>query len=208
MSLPRLVLVRHGETQSNVDKMLDSAPPGAPLNETGRRQARDLAAALGAEPIVAVHASIALRAQQTAAPLTEKLGLPMGVHAGAREVFVGELEMRGDEQALRGFGDTMRAWANGNLDTAAPGGESGTSAIRRMSETVREICAPHTDGVVVLCSHGAVIRLVSCVLADNLRLDVHGLALMPNTCRVTLQPHPTGWHCTEWPGDTPPPLTR
>ena len=35
----RLILIRHGETQSNVDRLLDTAHPGAPLTATGLQQA-------------------------------------------------------------------------------------------------------------------------------------------------------------------------
>ena len=32
---PRLILVRHGQTDANVSRALDSRPPGLPLNALG-----------------------------------------------------------------------------------------------------------------------------------------------------------------------------
>ena len=46
-----------------------------PLTELGRSQAENLAARLAGEPIAAVYASQAVRAQQTAAPLAARFGL-------------------------------------------------------------------------------------------------------------------------------------
>ena len=40
----RLLLVRHGQTMSNVDRVLDTKVPGAPLTEEGRAQASAFAA--------------------------------------------------------------------------------------------------------------------------------------------------------------------
>ena len=39
----RLVLVRHGQSYGNVDKRLDTRPPGAELTPQGREQARTFA---------------------------------------------------------------------------------------------------------------------------------------------------------------------
>ncbi len=40
----RLVLVRHGQSHGNVDRRLDTRPPGAELTDLGRDQARAFAA--------------------------------------------------------------------------------------------------------------------------------------------------------------------
>ena len=53
----RLLLIRHGRTASNVTRLLDTAPPGAPLDDVGLDQARALADTLADEPIEAVYAS-------------------------------------------------------------------------------------------------------------------------------------------------------
>lgn len=199
----RLYLVRHGQTESNVRKLLDSAPPGPPLTELGRRQALELAETLADEPIVAIHASTAIRAQLTATPLAEKLDLPVRVVDGAREVSVGELEGRGDEQALQRFFEVFHAWNAGDLDRPMPGGETGRQAIDRFRRVVEDICAPHPDGVVVLVAHGAVIRLASVAMAGNLSAEQVAAALVPNVGRVVFTPDPrsaTGWHCEQWPG--------
>ena len=41
----RLILVRHGQSLANVERRLDTRPPGAALTDLGREQARTFARA-------------------------------------------------------------------------------------------------------------------------------------------------------------------
>ena len=63
----RLVLVRHGQSYGNVDKRLDTRPPGAELTPLGRDQARDFAHGRQCRPALLGH-SIATRARRRRAP--------------------------------------------------------------------------------------------------------------------------------------------
>ena len=80
-----ILLARHGETDWNRENRFQGhADP--PLNETGRAQAAELAAALIAEPLAAVYSSPLRRAFETAQILAAPHGLePVPVDA-LREV--------------------------------------------------------------------------------------------------------------------------
>ena len=67
-------LVRHGEVH-NPDKVLYGRIPGYRLSERGERMAEAVAADLGARDVAALVCSPLERAQQTARPLAEALGL-------------------------------------------------------------------------------------------------------------------------------------
>lgn len=74
-------LVRHGEVH-NPDGVLYGRLPGFRLSELGRSQAETVARTLGqGHDIVSIVASPLQRAQETAAPLAEALGLPVGIDA-------------------------------------------------------------------------------------------------------------------------------
>jgi probable phosphoglycerate mutase len=197
------MLVRHGQTESNVRMALDSRPPGAPLNPLGQQQATELAESLATQPIVGVYASTALRAQQTAGPIASGHGLAVRIVPGAQEVFVGDLEGRTDREAVTTFFTTFGAWAGGQLDASMPGGETGHQVRERFEQVVVDIRAAHQHGVVVLVCHGGIIRLVAPMLAANVELAVTEYALLPNTGRVVLDDEPgtsAGWRCVEWTG--------
>jgi probable phosphoglycerate mutase len=193
------MLVRHGQTESNVRKALDSRPPGPPLNLVGQQQAAELAADLANEPVVAVYASVAVRAQQTAEPVAAKHGLDVQVVPGAQEVFVGDLECNTDEASVQMFFHVFSAWAEGDLSVPMPGGETGRQARDRFERVIADIRAEHREGVVVLVSHGGILRLVAPMLAANLTPDTTKFALLPNTGRIVLDDGPA-WRCVEWTG--------
>jgi probable phosphoglycerate mutase len=193
------MLVRHGQTESNVRKALDSRPPGPPLNLVGQQQAAELAADLANEPVVAVYASVAVRAQQTAEPVAAKHGLEVQVVPGAQEVFVGDLECNTDEASVQKFFHVFSAWAEGDLSVPMPGGETGRQARDRFERVIADIRAEHREGVVVLVSHGGILRLVAPMLAANLTPDTTKFALLPNTGRIVLDDGPA-WRCVEWTG--------
>ena len=203
----RLLLIRHGQTDGNVRGALDTALPGPPLTELGRTQAADLAFRLAGEPIVAVYASQATRAQQTAAPLAAQFDLDVQVVDGVHEVGAGDLEGATDHESIRTYMEVVKRWTLGELTPSLPGGESGTSVRARMLDAVGRLRAKHEqadpDGVIALVSHGGAIRLSAEWLAPNVHADIANAALIPNTGLVELDARPEGhWHCLTW-VDTP-----
>ncbi|MFT7835430.1 histidine phosphatase family protein [Saccharothrix sp. BKS2] len=197
----KLVLVRHGETASNVRMALDSLPPGPPLTDAGVAQAAALAEALADEPVAAVYASTAVRAQQTAAPVAAAHGLEVEVVEGVQEVFCGDLEGRHDREAFEAFLAVAKRWGDGELDAPLPGGESGRQVLDRYLAAVERLAARHRDGeTAVLVSHGASLRMAALALAVNVGPELARSGLLPNTGRVVLERTPEGWLCTSWTG--------
>jgi broad specificity phosphatase PhoE len=194
----RLVLARHGQTDANLSHALDTRPPGAPLNELGHAQAAALGGRLAAEPISAVHASRAIRAQQTAAPIALAHGLDVVVVDGVHEIFCGDLEGRSDLHAREYFDRTYAAWWQGDLDAHLPGGESAHELRDRFLPAIDKIMDAGA-GTVVLVSHGAAIRLAAAALLG----DTAETAYVPNAGLVILRAEPTGWALEHWDAAAP-----
>lgn len=208
MSGLRLVLARHGQTRANLAGALDTRPPGDSLTAEGHRQAAELAELLATEPVVAVYASHARRAQQTAGPVAAAHGLDVQLLDGVHEAFVGDLEGSAglDEREL--WHDIYHAWHAGELDRAVAGGESGEQVLTRFLAGVDKIQAEHPEGTVVLVSHGAALRLAAGALASNVDGLFAGVHYLPNTATVVLQLDgaTAAWHCVRWHDvDLPPP---
>ncbi len=193
----RLILIRHGETPSNVAGALDTAVPGAPLTPLGRRQAAALPPVLTIERIAAVHASPLVRTQLTAAPLAAARGLDVVVTDGLEEIAAADLEMRTDEASVAAYADTVAAWIGGDLTAAMPGGADGHAFFERYDAAVRGIAAGHgDDATVVAISHGAAIRTFAA------RHGGPPEARLLNTGAVVLEGSPyAGWAVTRWSRD-------
>ncbi len=200
----RLLLVRHGETEGNVARRLDTALPGAPLTATGERQARELGERLATRPLRVLVSSRALRARQTAAHLAAATGVAVEVVDGLHEVQAGDLEGLSDDGAHETFKTAMQAWFSGDLSARTPGGESGREVQDRFLPVVERLRARYlTEGDVVLVAHGTAIRLAAIALAPlpaRFAAEHH----LPNTGVVELVPVGDGWECAGWGGRLPP----
>lgn len=196
----RLLLIRHGQTSSNIEGLLDTALPGPGLTDLGREQAEALVATVADEAVDAVYASATTRARQTAAPLAAARGLTPVVREGIRELSAGVYEMRGDREAVRGYLDTIFAWTDGRTDVRMPGGESGAEALARFDAVVAEAAASGADAVAMV-SHGAAIRMWTAVRAENLDAEFGATHFLGNTGLVVLEGTPeSGWKVLSWCG--------
>jgi broad specificity phosphatase PhoE len=145
-----LILVRHGQTDANArGLLLGRADP--PLNDTGRRQARALAAAV--PPGARIVSSPLARARDTAAELA----------AGAGAVEVDERWVEMDYGDLDGRPATAlderswRVWRQ-DPDFVPAGGESLAAVCARVREACAELAGAAADGDVVVVSHVSPIK--------------------------------------------------
>ncbi len=191
----RLLLIRHGQTDSNVNHLLDTLHPGAPLNATGLAQAQALVQTLAHEPIEAVYASTLPRAQETAAPLAAARGLEVQVIDGLQEISAGVEDMNSD---WRRYVEVLSSWSPTNLDVGLPEGETAREFVARYSGALRQIeAAGHS--VAALVSHGAALRTWGLVVCPSAPLDV--ARPLENTEWLELEgSSDEGWRLTRWAG--------
>ncbi|KAA1250228.1 histidine phosphatase family protein [Mycobacterium simiae] len=204
----RLVLLRHGQSHGNVERRLDTRPPGTALTPLGREQARAFALGGFVRPAMLGH-SVAVRAAETAAVIAAELGLSPLELEGVHEVQVGELENRNDDEAVAEFNTIYDRWHRGELRVPLPGGESAHDVLDRYLPVLTELRLRYLDdenfnGDIIVVSHGAAIRLASAVLAGvdaDFVLDNH----LANAESVVLSPITDGrWSCVRWGTRTPP----
>ncbi|TDC27569.1 histidine phosphatase family protein [Streptomyces sp. 8K308] len=196
----RLLLIRHGQTPSNLKHLLDTAVPGPALTPLGQQQAAALPEALAAEEIGALYASTLIRTQLTAAPLAAATGLEVLVRDGIRELSAGDLEMRGDDPAVETYLTTVFAWSAGETELRMPGGERGAEALGRFDAVVAEAAASGA-GTVAMVSHGAAIRMWVAARAANVDVAFASTHELRNTGIVVLSGSPDeGWLTLTWEG--------
>lgn len=198
----RLILIRHGQTPSNVRGLLDTQPPGPGLTELGTAQAAAVPTTLAGEVVDAIYASTALRAQLTAAPLATACGLDVVIRSGLREIAAGDWEMLGDDESVHGYLELIGAWLAGDLQRRSPGptGESGVEVMARFDAVVAEIASTAVN-IAAVVAHGAVNRTWASLRADNLDDEFGAAHPLRNTGIVILDGAPgTGWTAVSWTG--------
>ncbi|GAB3118514.1 histidine phosphatase family protein [Glaciibacter psychrotolerans] len=196
----RLLLIRHGQTPANVRGELDTLVPGPGLTTLGLEQAAAIPAALAAENIGALYASVQTRAQLTAAPLAAATGLSVQVRDGLREISAGDLELHTDRASITIYHEVSFAWAAGDIERRMPGGESGAEVFARFDAVIAE-AAGSGHGTVACVAHGQVIRAWTASRSRNVDAATASAHVMHNTGVMTLDGSPeTGWTVLSWSG--------
>lgn len=155
----------------------------APLGEAGLAAARLLARRLEGEGLAAVYSSDLLRAASTAREVSSRLGVPLRLRRGLRELCFGRWEGLSHREILGRDPERYRRWLEDPLGAAPPEGESAALCLGRAWEVLREIRERHPPGSAALVvSHGGTLRLLVCRLLGmppanhfRLRLDPCGL---------------------------------
>jgi probable phosphoglycerate mutase len=157
-----LYLVRHGQTGWNLEKRLQGSTDNL-LNETGRRQAAELAQRLAGVKFAHIYSSGLKRAQETAAAFAGST--PVTPLPALNERSFGKFEgIFEDERSAALYAEFGR---RGNvLNDALDGGESLQSQADRVKTAVREITAKHRSGSVAIVAHGGVNPLALAALLD------------------------------------------
>jgi broad specificity phosphatase PhoE len=149
--LGRLLLIRHGESEGNRDRVF-TRTPDVPLTPTGRRQARETAEFIRERyaPTLLV-SSPYTRARQTAEIIGGVLGLSATIEDALQERSYGEYAGLPYDTARPQF-DPRAYWS-----WRPPGGETLEEVALRVGRALDRISAlaHHRDAVVV--SHGAVM---------------------------------------------------
>ena len=144
----QLTIVRHGQSVWN-DQRLIQGQQDPPLNEAGRRQAQQVAAALAGDTNGPVYTSDLLRARQTAQPIAERLGVPLVVRPDLREIGMGAWEGLTEDQAREGDPALHAAWKRDSIANRPPGGESYHDLFERLRAALKEFSAGDPAPVVV-----------------------------------------------------------
>lgn len=175
----RLVLVRHGQTAWNVGAGEERfrGRTDLPLDDTGQAQADAVAARLKHEPVAAIYASPLLRTRQTAAPLAERLGLPVQTHDGLLDINYGRFQGMIRSEAAEAYPSLLALWLNAPSQVRFPDGESLSDVQRRLLSFVDELATRHSGQTVVLVGHQIVNKVLVCSLLDPSRSLEHAGSL-------------------------------
>ncbi|MFV0452759.1 MAG: histidine phosphatase family protein [Propioniciclava sp.] len=191
----RLLLIRHGRTLSNVKRLLDTAAPGAPLDEVGLGQAASLVERLAGTPLEAIYASDRTRTQETAAPLAVAHDLPVTVLPGLGEIMAGEDEMSPDWHR---YIEVLTAWGTGTPEAMIDGGEDAATFFERFDAAVAAIAATGHQ-TAALVSHGAALRTWVSGRVRGVRSEDMVSGVLGNTAVLDVVGAPdTGWDLLRW----------
>lgn len=215
-----LDLVRHGESTDDLNGILGTLPPGAPLSPLGEQQADAVAQAIQQEfpnGIAGIYASELIRTQETADPLAQALGMDVQVLPQLNEIPAGILEGQPRDLPTEiGYFLPFASWVLGNLFVAEPGtsyngavfDEQVTNAVDTIYNNTVAGNGPLTDVVFSSGGPNAIWTLMNATnppIALMVQQLLQTLGPPPNAGQIVLEGNPTdGWTVVSFEGQDVP----
>jgi probable phosphomutase (TIGR03848 family) len=149
------LLIRHA-AHDLLGRCIAGRMPGVHLNREGQAQAERLAERLAHAPIRAIFSGPLERAQETALPLVQRLGLPLQISEAIDEIDFGEWTGRTFEELAE-----IPQWHLFNSfrsGTRIPNGELMLEAQARIVAELGRLREQYPEDALALISHGDVIK--------------------------------------------------
>jgi len=187
MSVKKVLFIRHGQTDFNLEHRLQGALP-VPLNECGRSQSRALANTLKTIPIDAIYASPRSRALETAQIIGEVLEQTVREDERLAEIAFGDFEGHTFAEVEARFPIAYRKWDSGYRPYRVPGGESRLDVQRRMQAAWDDITSAADMETVAVVGHSSAMMILLASMFARLPEKA-----MKNTSITTLERFENIW---------------
>lgn len=163
----KIYLVRHGLTDWNIERRFQGIED-IPLNDTGRKQARDCGQALTSLSFVAIYASPLQRAYETATIITDKLNGYHKEHGRNDSV----LTVKADSRLIeRDFGKVSGLLPKERKVFLESGEDANMEEFEHLTErlmaAMKEYQEEYQGQNVLVVTHGGVINAILHVLSEG-----------------------------------------
>lgn len=159
-----IVLMRHGETETNKDNIL-CGQTDVKLSQRGLKQAE-----LGGEYLDSnfkfdkIYSSDLSRAVCTATPIAQKQNLEIIKEQNLREIFCGDWECLNAEQLKSRYPKEYSVYMNDFVNSRCVNGESGKELIERAITAITKIAQENLGKTVLVATHGGILRSLDAFL--------------------------------------------
>lgn len=163
MPKTRIILVRHGETEWNVEQRF-RGHHDIPLNETGIAEARALSRRLAEEPAVAIYSSRLQRAFRTAEIIAEPHGLTPTRDDSLANINYGELEGLTMMEVAERFPEMYHTLLRTPQLVRFPHGDTLDDLTTRGMAGIHALIARHEGQTIIAVSHQVITRVLLCAM--------------------------------------------
>jgi len=188
MVVERVLIVRHGETDYNLQRRWQGQLD-VELNVTGKQQAEALAKILVDESIDAVYSSDLRRAADTARILATPHALPVLPEPGLREINVGVFQGLNRQEIDERYPYEMYRWNND--DNYIPQGGESRIQLQERAFAAWEAITQRNHRTILLVSHGGTIRLLLRRVIPSAQID--GLRFANTSLTILQYAGQSGW---------------
>jgi probable phosphoglycerate mutase len=164
VSVKKIYLIRHGQTDFNVQGIVQGSGVNSSLNTAGYEQAARFFAAYKHIRFDKVYTSTLQRTQQSVQGFID-LGLPHEAHPGLNEISWGLREgtrITPEEDAE--YQGVLHQWERGETHARLSGGESPDEVAARQQQFMELMLSRPEEETILVCMHGRAMRVLLCQL--------------------------------------------
>lgn len=182
--MTRIILVRHGETDWNKEKVFRGRID-VPLNSTGLQQAKATGKALSGQEIDAIYSSPLKRAIQTANGIALFHGhITIKEVRGFIDIDFGKWQGMPNNKVKVEFKELYDTWQNEPHNLKMPGGEGLDDVKLRAMGSLNDILSNHVHETVVIAAHRVVNKVLLCAILGL--SNQHFWRIRQDTCAINI----------------------
>ena len=181
-----LILVRHGETESNV-RCTYLGWTDVDLNERGIEQAKAACEKLKGVLVDGIYTSPLKRAMHTAEIINKNFEMNIEVSERLKERNFGVWDNLTYKDITQRYPGEHDLWVKDWINYCVPGGESSYQAYERVTGFIDELVESKSEGTYLIVTHlGCVRKIISHLLGMGLEGSWHFKVDNAGICRVSI----------------------
>ncbi len=166
LSTKKIYLIRHGQTDFNLQGIVQGSGVNSSINEKGRFQAQAFFEAFKHVHFDKIYTSTLKRTTESVQPFID-LGIPFVHLEGLNEISWGKKEGQPitlEEDAYYNW--MLSQWQVGNTHERIEGGESPEDVTKRQDGAINYIMSKTEESTILICMHGRAMRILLCRLLN------------------------------------------
>ena len=169
-----IYIIRHGQTDYNLKKMVQGRGVDSSLNDTGRLQAREFFEAYKDIDFDKIYTSSLVRTKESVQGFID-IGIPYESLEGLDEISWGDNEGKVYDELITGdYLQGLNEWKTGNSSFRVAGGESPIEVAERQRTAMNYIMSKEEEDVILIATHGRAMRILVCWLMNRPLHDAEG----------------------------------
>jgi broad specificity phosphatase PhoE len=162
----KIYIVRHGQTDFNLQNIVQGSGVDSSLNQRGQAQAKAFFDHYKHVQFDKIYTSTLKSTKETVKDFLA-LGIPSEALSGLNEISWGTKEgFKITPEEDQYYHYMLRQWQLGNTSLRIEGGESPDDVVIRMKPAVDHIMGNTKERTVLICMHGRAIRILLCILLN------------------------------------------
>jgi broad specificity phosphatase PhoE len=164
LSIKKIYIIRHGQTDFNLQGIVQGSGVNSSINQKGRIQAQAFFEFYREVPFVKIYTSALKRTTESVQPFID-LGIPFVPLEGLNEISWGKKEGQPitlQEDAYYNW--MLNQWQLGNTHERIEGGPEDVT--RRQDGALKYIMSKTGESTILICMHGRALRILLCRLLN------------------------------------------